>query len=244
MIAKAYTVEACVLGQILFCMHSSARWSDVMALTGEYRLDDVLIEAEAKRTKISRGIKRLRVPVPYVAIATGVTDKPWANSWLVARATCQLGNDPSLPGCGADGHFTTKPMTSAEAARHLRGFLVEAGTPQLPRQDIGTHSLKTTLLAWAARHQVKASTRRILGKHSSRQDHTLLVYSRDTCIGALREVASMFACIRDGSFDPDASRALLASISLGSAAPAVREEPTAPATDCEEPRASSASTTE
>eukprot|EP00971_Amphidinium_carterae_P074110 1464728-Amphidinium_carterae.1 len=65
-------------------------------------------------------------------------------------------------------------MSSAEAGRHLRGFLVEAGAPQLPQQNIGTHSLTTTVLAWTARHQVKASTRRILGKHSSRQDHTLL----------------------------------------------------------------------
>eukprot|EP00971_Amphidinium_carterae_P077908 1541251-Amphidinium_carterae.1 len=40
MMAKACTAEACVLGQILFCLHSCARWSDVMALTSEYRLDD------------------------------------------------------------------------------------------------------------------------------------------------------------------------------------------------------------
>eukprot|EP00971_Amphidinium_carterae_P335095 6470763-Amphidinium_carterae.1 len=212
--SKGYTVEACILGQLMFCLHACARWSDVMALTGEYRLDDVLIEAEAKRTKVSRGIKRLRVPIPYVAIATGVSDQAWANVWLVARATCRLGHDPSLLSCDAHGCFTTRPMSSSEAARHLRGFLVEAGAPQLPRQDVGSHSLKVTLLAWAARHQMRASVRRILGKHSSRQDHTVLVYSRDACIGALREIASMFGSIREGVFDPDASRALLTSIGL------------------------------
>eukprot|EP00971_Amphidinium_carterae_P221829 4403538-Amphidinium_carterae.1 len=34
-----------------------------------------------------------------------------------------------------------------------RSWCPRGTAPQLPQQNIGTHSLKTTLLAWTARHQ-------------------------------------------------------------------------------------------
>eukprot|EP00971_Amphidinium_carterae_P296584 5891793-Amphidinium_carterae.1 len=39
--------------------------------------------------KVSRGIKRLRVPMPYLALAEGVSNKPWAKSWIAARAAAR-----------------------------------------------------------------------------------------------------------------------------------------------------------
>eukprot|EP00971_Amphidinium_carterae_P286474 5687637-Amphidinium_carterae.1 len=39
-------LEACVLGQMLFNLHSCARWSDTLALIGEPVSDGVLDSAE------------------------------------------------------------------------------------------------------------------------------------------------------------------------------------------------------
>eukprot|EP00971_Amphidinium_carterae_P057587 1138757-Amphidinium_carterae.1 len=53
------------------------------------------------------------------------------------------------------------------------------------------------------------SARRLLGKHSDLKDRTMLVYSRDTCMATLHEVAKMFADIQAGRFDPDATRSVI-----------------------------------
>eukprot|EP00971_Amphidinium_carterae_P279074 5539989-Amphidinium_carterae.1 len=92
-------------------------------------------------------------------------------------------------------------MSSDEATSFLFHFLDVAGTPATPGQNIGSHSLKSTLLAWAARWPMKASMRRF----SDRKDHTMLVYSRDSCLAAIHHLAAMLADIRSGLFDPDAS---------------------------------------
>eukprot|EP00971_Amphidinium_carterae_P039429 774887-Amphidinium_carterae.1 len=84
----------------------------------------------------------------------------------------------------------------------------------MPKQCLGSHSLKATLLAWGTRFRMKASTRRVLGKHSDRKDHSMLIYSRDVCLASLQAVAEMFLAILKGEFDPDASRSVLAAGAL------------------------------
>eukprot|EP00971_Amphidinium_carterae_P298579 5932273-Amphidinium_carterae.1 len=56
-------VEVCILGHLLFLLHSTARWSDVIAMVGEPTVDDVLVQAESKHIKNLRGMKRLRIPI-------------------------------------------------------------------------------------------------------------------------------------------------------------------------------------
>ena len=65
MMKKENIYEAAVLGHCLFTLHSCARWSDLLALVGEPEIDDAVITAESKRTKTSRGLKKLRIPIPF-----------------------------------------------------------------------------------------------------------------------------------------------------------------------------------
>ena len=208
-VKKDSVQEAAVLGQCLFALHSCARWSDLLALAEEPQLDEAVVTVNSKRTKTSRGLKKLRIPIPFVAIRHGVSGQDWASSWLSARKASGLQQDPSVKKMLTSASFGADQMDSTTASRHLRAFLIEAGCPPSPKQNLGTHSLKATLLSWAARWSMKASSRRILGKHSDRKDHSMLTYSRDVCIAALKDVALMFLDIKEGKFDPDATRSII-----------------------------------
>eukprot|EP00971_Amphidinium_carterae_P206083 4089978-Amphidinium_carterae.1 len=134
--------EACVLGHILFTLHSCARWSEVLPLLDEPKLDDTVISAESKRTKTSKGVKRLRVPVPYLAMARGLSNQPWAERWIGARNTCAMTTDPSILSLNSELQFDSKFMPSEEAGTKLADFLSRAHAPVHSGQRIGTHSLK------------------------------------------------------------------------------------------------------
>ena len=208
-VQKKTACEVAVLGHCLFALHACARWGDILALVVEPEVDEALVSVESKRTKTSRGLKRLRIPIPFVAIRHGVSGADWGQAWTHARVTCGLGIDPSINKLSCAVAFGAGTLDSTTASRHLRAFLVEAGCPPRPNQNIGTHSLKATLLSWAAKWSMRASSRRVLGKHSDRKDHSMLTYSRDICISALKDVSAMFAEIREGKFDPDASRSMI-----------------------------------
>eukprot|EP00971_Amphidinium_carterae_P165345 3277534-Amphidinium_carterae.1 len=126
--------ELVALGHMLFALHTCSRWSDTLSLVGPPKLDDVLIEAEAKRTKVSKGLKRLRVPVPFLGMATGVSNTPWARIWITAREACQVPHDPAMPKITSASTFGTVAMTSTEASRLMRAFLHESMTPPMPQQ--------------------------------------------------------------------------------------------------------------
>ena len=193
-VEKTSAHEAAVLGHCLFALHSCARWSDLIALAEEPELDDVIVTCHSKRTKTSRGLKKLRVPIPFVGLSGGVSGKAWAVSWLRARKETGLAVDPAVRKLTTSVTYGSDLMDATTASRHLRAFLVEAGCPPGQHQNLGAHSLKATLLSWAARWSMKASSRRILGNHSDRKDHSMLTYSRDVCIAALKDVALIHHC--------------------------------------------------
>eukprot|EP00971_Amphidinium_carterae_P147150 2916071-Amphidinium_carterae.1 len=142
-------VEACALGQLLFIS------SRLRKPTG----DGYLISAESKLTKTSRGIKRLRVPVPFLALTDGVSGYDWGRVWLASRQAYAISSDPSLQSVDAEWAFVGRSVSSDEAHVLLLHFLSVAGTPPLAGQNLGSHSLKATLLAWAARWPMKSGMR-------------------------------------------------------------------------------------
>eukprot|EP00971_Amphidinium_carterae_P267641 5309421-Amphidinium_carterae.1 len=100
-------------------------------------------------------------------------------------------------------------MSASQASDLLRDCLAKMCSPPLGSQELSSHSLKSTLLAWCARFGVKSSVRRQLGKHSDPRDRSMLVYSRDVSLAALSHVAALFRAIEAGAFDPDASRSIV-----------------------------------
>jgi len=72
--------------------------------------------------------------------------------------------------------------------------------------NFGSHSLKATLLSWAAKFGLPLAVRRKLGGHSKARESSVLAYSRDELAEPLRLLRDMLHRIHGGEFDPDATR--------------------------------------
>lgn len=81
-------VEICILGQLLFCVHASARWSDslrIATLWSEESGGEILVHADAAGSKTSVSSESQRRLLPYVALGMGVSGTPWSRYWFEAR---------------------------------------------------------------------------------------------------------------------------------------------------------------
>ena len=111
---------------------------------------------------------------------------------------------PLGPICKAvhsSGDFGKRSLMSEEAGKLLNQYLGISGTERATT----SHSLKATLLAWAARIGMDDNSRTLLEHHTLRQD-SLACYSRDMLSKPVRELCEMLASIRSKTFDPDATR--------------------------------------
>jgi hypothetical protein len=197
-------------GFVCFCLHTRARWSDAQAVFEEPCLDaDVYIEARTARTKTSNVKHKRRRPLSLVGHAQGVSGVSWAEGWLAARRIEGLTvnhNVPLMPAPSADGGWTTRPVDTEEAGVWLRQILSGAGVEDVALSNVGTHSLKATMLSWAGKAGLPANARRVLGYHAVPKDHSVQEYSRDEIAEPLRMLGALLVKIRDNEFDPDATR--------------------------------------
>jgi hypothetical protein len=89
---------------------------------------------------------------------------------------------------------------------HLRDLLLRHGVHASLLWNVGSHSLKATVLSWVAKAGVLKEHRRVLGYHEDPGDRSVFGYSRDIFAVPLREMERVIEAISDGSFLPDESR--------------------------------------
>ena len=212
-------LEKAVCGQILFCVYAQARWGDAQRLRREPVFDvrdggPGVVEAIASSTKGQKGLKRLKMETPVVALAYGVTGARWWEHWKMARRALRLPHRPCLPCILPDRRLGSRAMTSDAASKWMRATLASLGEPETIGRPLGSHTCKATMLSWASRWGLAASARRALGHHLKPGDRMGVVYSRDHIIGPLGGLVRMIKAIRDKSWDPDCSRAVLLRASL------------------------------
>ena len=197
-------------GFVCFCLHTRARWADAQAVFEEPSLDsEVYIEARTAKTKTSNVKHKRRRPLSLVGHAKGVSGVLWADGWLTARRSEGLSVNPLvplMPAPSAEGGWTTRPVDTDEAGVWLRQILSQAGVEAEALANVGTHSLKATLLSWAGKAGLPANARRVLGYHAVPKDHSVQEYSRDEIAEPLRLLGVLLEKIRDCVFDPDATR--------------------------------------
>jgi len=149
------------------------------------------------------------LPLPVVALAGGVTGKPWAARWLAARAACGVRADRRsglTPMLGLSG-WLSRRMRTHEAGHWIREFATSL--TQLPTEVVksfGASSFKPTLLSWVAKFGIDTGSRRLLGYHVKPKDKSVLIYSRDALAKPLRELGGVLDSVRRGSFLPDSDR--------------------------------------
>ena len=98
--------------------------------------------------------------------------------------------------------WTSRPLSSYELSDLLRDYL------ECPNDSsLSSHSLKSTVLSWAAKCEMPREYRRVLGRHSSSVKESDSVYARELSFAPVRAMERMFHLIRKSEFNPDAARA-------------------------------------
>eukprot|EP00971_Amphidinium_carterae_P180735 3584902-Amphidinium_carterae.1 len=108
-----------------------------------------------------------RVPLPVVALASGLLGRPWARKWLELRRLAGINAlDFLMPVQAPDGkRFGHTPIRCAEASVWLRELLRPSSVDAL-----STHSCRATVLSWAAKYGLRPSHRRLLAYHATAGD--------------------------------------------------------------------------
>ena len=114
---------------------------------------------------------------------------------------------PTLPQVLSNGSFGTEAMTASEGTIWIKDLLQSYGSRIDPSRKITSHSLKATILSWAAKRPLRKSVRRALGHHLDSSDTSVATYSRDFLYSALVSLDKLLEEVKSGKFDPDASRA-------------------------------------
>ena len=111
---------------------------------------------------------------------------------------------PLMPAPDGEGTATVRPLSTGEFSKWVKMILDRNGGLQKDCR-ISSHSCKATMLSFLAKFGAPIPDREILGGHTGRM-RSVLTYSRDSLASPLRVLTSMLERIRQGSFDPNATR--------------------------------------
>ena len=212
------TYEQLLASSFLLMLYARARHSDIrraVAILIDAGNDFItgFVELTVREPKQSKAARRKRLMLPVVAPMMGVGSRPWASAWQASRKTWKLAHSgdisesPLLPDMAADGSLLPCCMSTNRASSWLRALL--AKKPEFNVDGllgITTHSLKATLLSWAAKSSMDTLERTILGYHSTGVNSSTLSYSRDAMAGPLRSLQGLLRNVRIGKFNPDDTR--------------------------------------
>ena len=204
-------VDRVAAGNFLFCCLASSRFSDVQR-SGGLRLDvdennNGLIRAEVLEHKTYQRNKANKQLLPLIALTRGLEPHSWALAWIKARSEAGLPLDASaaLLNPVDDSTFSSVPVTTGVATTWLRDLLSESACLPQEVSAVSTHSLKTTLLTWAARYGMTVDDRRLMGHHLDPHVRSVATYNRDLLVNIHVKIAVMLKDMRKGTFDPEAS---------------------------------------
>ena len=146
--------------------------------------------------------------LPFTALGHVTVEDSWGDSWMKSRDAADVGSWNYFLNSWSESDHTwiDSRMSTAEATGWLRELL-EPHVGSDRASSLTVHGLKATLLSWAAKSTLFTADEQLaLGHHVNAQYRSAMIYSRDNQIGLCKKVHAMFARIRDGAFDPDATR--------------------------------------
>ena len=135
----------------------------------------------------------------------------WVGAWLHCMVTLSIdphsGNSSCLmPAPGDDGRPLKRAIESDEAGCWLRLLLGEAAKRSDSVKKLSSHSLKSTMLSFAAKRGYSRPDRLAMGHHV--HPYKMVdVYARDAQARGLRLLDALISEIRSKTFMPDESRA-------------------------------------
>ena len=204
--------EAIFAGYVCMVLHARLRWSDGQFCQREPWLDMHqgvgYLECELYHHKTAGRQRHAKRLLPAACCLPGLVGD-WASKWLSNRMEAGLRSRPGFPTMPvplAGGGWGLVPLDPPQATVWIREILAKT-QGCLPVDELGTHSLKTTILSWMAKCNCPESLRRLAGYHVDPGSKSALEYSRDGQAPVLHEIEGIILIIRAGLFFPDVSRA-------------------------------------
>ena len=207
-----------IAGYCLFCLMASCRHSDPMfaiswCISRSGRI--VLLEAGTRYHKTSGTGTRSTMLLPLVALGHVFRqDRSWAEEWMILKKDVHKQDSPYVLPSWSErvGAWLSRPMAASEACLWLKEIMqIQTGQGD----DLSTHSLKCTLLAWTTMTGVLSlEQRRTLGPHVDPAAKSALTYGRENMIKLQATVAALLIRVASGDFNPDAPRAALVEAEL------------------------------
>lgn len=214
--SDANTWDKLACGSFLFCVYSRARWSDFIhgeRITLDRFTDGRVAYAEMDITvhktmfSSARRFRFLNLAAPGIGVSGG----DWIGAWLKCMLTLSIdphsvGGACMMPAPGDDGRPLKRAVETDEAGCWLRLILGEKPKRSDSARKLSTHSLKSTMLSFAAKRGYAHQDRLSMGHHA----HPFKiadVYARDAQARDLRLLDKLIQEIRDKTFLPDESRA-------------------------------------
>ena len=206
--------DAVFAGAALLCCYCRGRWGDLMRSESAFiDFDDdfkpAFIETRTGRHKTMSAQLHRHHYLPMVAPVKGIHGCDWASPWERHRKALNLCFPPEgliMPAPDQNGMATQRPLESGECGKWLRRLLgVESSTAPGQDRRVSSHSLKCTMLSYAAKRGLSVPDRLMLGYHSS-QMHMAMVYSRDGAAASLLLLEKLIDEIARGKFRPDSTR--------------------------------------
>eukprot|EP00435_Cladocopium_sp_Y103_P035983 s1997_g9.t1 len=206
--------DAAFAGAALLCCYCRGRWGDLMRsetafLDFDENWKPSFLETRTGRHKTMSSQMHRHQYLPMVAPVQGVNGGDWATPWIKVRETLGLRFPPDgliMPAPDKHGEATQRPLESGECGKWLRRLLEgEDATGAISDRRVSSHSLKCTMLSYAAKRGLSVPDRLMFGYHSS-NFHMALVYSRDGAAASLLLLETLIDEIVKGKFRPDSTR--------------------------------------
>ena len=211
-----HLIDRVIVVHILFALYGRCRHSDLLDIHDiGCDFDDqggfVTLSTCSHKTGRVASLKTRLMPI--VIPARGVDGSIWPSQALevLKVAGCLPMNPINGPlvhaPAGGNGTFMKRGLRSTEVSKALRCFLeLPEPVPGCDVEVISSHSLKATLLSWAARFGLSPQTRSLLGRHTSCLNETFAIYSRDLTCAPVAELQKLIDAISAGEFEPDGER--------------------------------------
>ena len=199
-------------GAALCCLYARARWGDLsraelLIIDTDFAGNIAYIEGRTGHHKTMQSQQHRHQFLPMVSPALGIAADEWASTWMELRRELNLELPPKglfMPAPKEDGEASARPLESRECCMWLRKILLGKLEPQHDRK-LSSHSLKATVLSWAAKRGLSMDLRLQLGYHSSKFQMGL-TYSRDGAAPGIMAMEKMLSEIRIGRYQPDNTR--------------------------------------
>ena len=199
-------------GYVCMILHMRLRWTDGQFCVHEPFTDihdkRGFLECQLYHHKTAGRHKLAKRLLPAACVIPGITGEDWATPWLSNRMVHGLAaaqGVPTMPAPLVGGGWALVPLEASQATSWIRETLRDF-EPAPSMLDIGTHSLKATILSMMAKAGCSGDLRRLAGYHVDPQSRMALEYSRDAQAPVLHAVEGILLAIYHGLFDPDASR--------------------------------------